>query len=449
MIRSTASAARLLRAATPDRTKSRQTADASPVPTYGRTFWCAYISNLLITTANATLFRYGDFIALAGGTELVLGLIVGAGMIGSLLMRSAQGVGVDRYGVRRVWLLSNAGFVVSCLGHLFVHRASSPLVFVLRILYQTSVAGIFGSSIAFISRRSPVYRMAEVVGTLGTSGFLGMILGASLVDWLYGPGPVTADGVSRMFLAAGGLAALAGIFAWLATRGDGVPTGRRRVPLVWLLKRYNPGPVLVVGVAMGFGLGLASIFLRPYAASLGISGIGLFFSVYAITAFVTRLSIRRLPERIGIRAMLLFGIGCLAVDMLLYLPVRAAWHFVLPATVVGIAHAILFPAVVAGGSSVFPDRYRGLATALMLATFDLGMFIGSPTIGSILRVCELVGLPRYPTMFTTLALLFTLVGIWYALATRWQPSGAPRRALSRGERIESTAAIERVVISNR
>jgi MFS family permease len=443
MIRPTSAAGRLLGAAdSQPHPVGEPTRRAVEGGTYGWVFWCTYASNLLITTANATLFRYGDFVALHGGTELLLGLIVGVGMVGSLLMRTAQGIGVDLYGVRRIWVCSSLGFVLACLGHLAAHQAHSPFVFALRILYQTSIAGIFGASIAFISRRSPVYRMAEVVGTLGTSGFLGMIFGASLVDWLYGSGPVTEAGVQRMFLAAAALGALSGLLAWLATHNDAPPSRRRRVPVMWLLRRYNPGRILLMGITMGFGLGLSTIFLRPYAASLGIAGIGMFFGVYAMTAFVTRLAIRRLPERIGINAMVVIGVGCLSVDMLLYLPVRAQWHFVVPAVVIGIAHALLFPAVVAGGSSAFPDRYRGLGTALMLAMFDVGMLIGSPTIGSILRAAEMMRLPKYPTMFVALSAIFASIAVWYAVSSRGQrpverarrlgpPIGVPQARLAR------------------
>lgn len=397
-----------------------------PGRAYGSPFWFTYASNLFLTTGNAVLFRYGDFIEIGGGSELTLGLIVGVGMIGSILMRGVQGVGVDVYGARKIWLLSSIGFVLACLGHLAVHHASNPVVFGLRILYQTSVAGIFGASIAFISRRAPVYRIAEVVGTLGTSGFLGMILGALLVDSLYGPGLPTSAGVARMFMAASALGVLSGVFAWFATRDDGIPARRRYVPVLWLVKKYNPGNILLVSVVMGFGLGLAGTFVRPYAASLHISGIGTFFSVYAITAFATRLSIRKLPERIGIRRMVLLGIACLAIDMLLYLPVRTEWQFIPPAMMIGVAHAILFPAVIAGGSAAFPDRYRGLGTALLLAMFDIGMFIGSPAIGSMLRIADFAGMAKYPTMFATLALFFTGVGLWYLMAGSQQDANGEK-----------------------
>lgn len=418
--------------------KPRPAPAASSTRIYNAAFWLTYISNLLVTTANATMFRYGDFVTFGGGTELTLGLIVGVGMIGSLLMRAGQGIGIDRYGVRKIWLWSSVFYVLSCLGHLFITDVDGPLVFVLRIVYQTSVAGVFGASITYISRKSPVYKMAEVVGTLGTSGFLGMILGSLLVDRVYGHAPVTSEEVRNMFLVAAAMGAASGLLAWAATRRDAVPAPRRQMPVLWLLRRYQPGPILIMGVTMGFGIGLATTFLRPFAASLNIAGIGTFFSVYAVTAFITRMSIRRLPERIGIRNMVLVGVAFLSLNMLSYLLVRSEWQFVFPAVIIGIAHAILFPAVVAGGSSSFPDRYRGLGTTLMLGAFDLGMFIGSPTAGTVLRSAELLGLPKYPTMFVVLAVLFAALGLWYAIASRGE------KEMIRAQRVDASNPTEQL-----
>ena len=423
-----------------------------PTTAYGCEFWYAYAANTAMMIAISVLFRYADFVHFYGGTEFELGWIVGAGMVGSLLMRLAQGVGIDTYGARTVWLWSAAGFVVSCLAHLWVNDAHSPLIYLLRIAYNTSIAGVFGASITYISRTAPVFRMAEVVGTLGTSGFVGMVTGTFLGDRLFGSGPVEPIHIERMFQIASLLGVLAFGFAWLATRGALPPLKRKQPSFVWLLRRYHPGMVLVVGIAMGFGLGLPQTFLRPFAAELGIAQIALFFGVYAPTAFATRMCIRRLPERIGIRPMILIGLACLVTSMVLCLAVRAQWHLVLPAIFLGVAHAMLFPSVIAGGSSNFPVRYRGLGTTLVLAMFDLGNLLGAPTAGVILHVAARAGWPRYSVMFLIVAVLLAIVGVAYAWTSHGQSTGGkksrnhrrPPRRRAR-ERIGPSLAKERFV----
>lgn len=390
---------------------------------YGWPFWLTYANNLCLMVAMSLLFRYSDFVQALGGTEWHLGWIVGLGAVGMLAMRLFQGVGIDRYGSRSVWLVSVAGFAASCAAHLLVTRVDTPLVFVVRIALATSVAGAFGASITYISRRAPVARMAEIVGTLGTSGFLGMILGTTLGDGLCpGKSPDRAS-VDRLFIAAAVLGLMALVCAFFATWGvpRRVRPGRRRPPLLWLLRRYHPGWLMLMGAAMGVGIGMPGVFLRPFAEELHIGRIAPYFTVYALSAFVTRLAVRRMPERQGIRPMVLWGMVSLIASILLYLLVREEWQLMPSAVIVGIAHAMLFPAIVAGGSGMFPARHRGVGTTLMLATFDLGNLIGAPLVGGLLRAARGMHWPRYPAMFVAMAAILTVVTCAYA-------------ALSRGER---------------
>ena len=71
---------------------------------YDRRFWLCYLSNSMLMVAFSLLFRYADFVSLAGGSERDLGAIVGVGMVGALAMRVSLGIGIDRYGPRPIWL---------------------------------------------------------------------------------------------------------------------------------------------------------------------------------------------------------------------------------------------------------------------------------------------------------------------------------------------------------
>ncbi len=402
---------------------------AGPKSPYGRPFWRAYVANTLIMTAVALLFRYADFVTLLGGNELHLGWIVGIGMVGSLAMRLYLGSGIDRYGARRIWLASLVVFSLCCFAHLAVTTYRGPAVYLLRILYCCSIGGIFGASMTFISGRAPIARMAEMIGMLGTSGFFGMVLGTQLGDLLCGTATIQRWQVDRMFIVAGLLGCFSLLFVWLATRGLVVPGLRRRPPMLWILRRYRPGTVLLVGVAMGVGIGLPGTFLRTYAAELNIARIGLFFAVYSPTAILVRLLTRRLPERVGLRPMILFGLAVLAVSQFAFLPVHNQWTLVVPGIGYGIAHAILFPTVVAAGSSSFPNRYRGLGTTLMLATFDVGQLVGAPAAGVIVHTSATFGLPGYTTMYLSIAVFLGVVIVVFA-ATSHVAQG-PRAMRSR------------------
>ncbi len=392
---------------------------------YGPPFWLAYAANTLVMVAISLLFRYADFVTLLGGTELHLGWIVGVGMVGSLAMRVALGMGIDHYGPRAVWLGSLAVFAASCFAHLAIASCNGPAIYLARIAWCCSIAGLFGAAMTFVSGRAAAPRMAEMIGMLGTSGFFGMVLGTQLGDWLLGGETIGRREVDRMFVVAGLLAMASAVFVWLATRGQTRPAPAKRPPLVQLLRRNHPGWVLLVGVAMGIGLGLPGTFLRPYAAELDIERIGLFFAAYAPAAIVVRILTRRLPERFGTTPMILVGMASLAVSQLLLLAVDAPWKLILPGISYGVSHAVLFPSVIAAGSRAFPPQHRGLATTLLLGTWDAGQLVGAPLIGAILHYSGHLGLPPYPTMFVTIACLLTTIGVAYALTCRRYESPHP------------------------
>ena len=391
----------------------------APQHPYGVVFWKAYVANLLVMTALALLFRYADLISCLGGTEIDLGLIVGVGMLGSLLMRVFLAVGIDHHGPRDVWVGSAVVLALSCFAHVWITSCHGPAIYVLRIVMASSVAGVFGASMTFISERAVVERMAEMMGMLGTAGFLGIIIGTQLGDVLLATETIQFRQIERMFVVAGVLCSCGVLFAWIATRGQAVRAVRRnRPPLVWLLRRYHPGMVLLVGASMGLGLGLPGTFLRPYAAELDILRIGYFFSVYAPTAIVTRILTRRLPERIGVEPMILLGLGGLIGGLMLLLLVSSPWQLAISGVVYGMSPAVLFPSVTASGSRTFPTRYRGMGTMFILATYDVGMLVGAPLAGMIVRYSERLGLPGYPVMFTSVATVLGTVGILYGVEWR-------------------------------
>ena len=171
----------------------------------------------------------------------------------------------------------------------------------------------------------------------------------------------------------------------------------------WVIRRYHPGIILLIGVAMGMGINIPFSFVRPFSEQLGIEGIRGFFLTYAAVAFVVRVTCRRFPDRLGVRKTVTLGMVFLTFEMLSFLWVTNAARLVLPAIFGGIAHAFVFPAAMTGGSLAFPSRYRGLATTLMLTMFDSGTLLGQPAAGTILHFCRQNHLPDYPIMYFSAA----------------------------------------------
>lgn len=389
---------------------------------YDRTFWLAYLANGLATMANAMMFRYADFVEVLGGEERQLGLIVGCGMVGSIAVRLAQGLAIDHYGAARVWRWSLIIYTLSLFLHLLVTTAYGPEIFFARFLMQASIAGFFGSSITFVSLRVPNHRMAEMVGVLGTSGFIGIMAGPLLSDWLSAGTTASEVGVRRVFLTCGAFSVVSLLVSLYLTRHSVPPPHRRRPPLFLIVRRYMPMVIAMTSAAMGAGFQIPQTFLRPFAQSIHLDGVGFFFLVYASIGFTARMATRSHFSRLGNRFWIVAGLILLSGSFLLYIPVTKVWHFAFPAIAAGIAHALLFPAIMAAGTSAFPRRYLGVSTSLMLAMLDLGSFLGAPIIGTFLREAKQQGMAAYPLMFVGVATTLAVVTVAFCC------SSAGRRA---------------------
>lgn len=388
---------------------------------YDRAFWLTYLSNGLTTLANGMMVRYADYVDVLGGDEQQLGLIVGVGMIGSIAIRIAQGEAIDRYGSSRIWLWSMIGYSISLMLHLLVTTAYSPAAFAVRLLMQASLAGIFGASITFVSLRVTPRRMAEIVGLLGTSGFLGLMMGPLISDWLGSGGAAPKSMVFTMFCTATTLAVLSTLITWFAIQGAAKPVHHARPSLWKVIRQYHPIMISATAAVMGAGFAIPATFLRPFAIEMHLANIGWFFFVYAIMGFVARVASRSLFERFGNRPWIVVGMVLLSISYVLYVPVTNTWHLIAPAMMAGIAHALLFPSIMSAGTAVFPRQYLGVATSLILAMFDVGTFVSAPLIGIFLRTVKPLSPNAYAWMFASVACVFAAVTVVFVLSSAGRP----------------------------
>ncbi len=381
---------------------------------YDGTFWLAYLANLSLVSANALSFRFAELVDSLGGNEQKTGSIVGISIIAALVVRFVMGQGIDRYGVRMLWALSAALFVAGNAMFILC-RDISWEIYLARTLFAIGLAGMFTCSIVHVQMRAPTHRRTEIIGFLGSSGFLGMILGSQLGDflfrfstngherfvWLFG----TAVGFGVLYLA---------IVLWI-TRYD-VHTRPHETPAAYkLIFRYWPGPIVLVALMMGVGFSVTGVFLTRYATSLGVKEIGTFFTSYALSAFLFRMLSRTWSTSIGRHPMVLLGLGGHAIGHFLLPFVTNQWEFVLPAVCCGFGHAMLFPVVVSLGSGAFPRQYRGTGTTIVLGFTELGFALSSPPLGAII---DHVG---FNTMFVVSGAITVMIGVGYALTAARRP----------------------------
>lgn len=393
--------------------KAESSAELNP---YDMTFVWIYAANLAFMMSYGLLFRYSDFVAAYGGDDTDLARLVSVAALGSLALRIWLGGLIDRWGAGRIWLGSLSLWMLAVLAHLTVESATAGTTYLARLAMQCGMAGFFGSSLTFLSLRVGLRRLAEVIGVLGTAGFIGMGLAPIIGDWIlydFAAGDLAAQkaAITQMFIASLMCAAVSMLSVLLAVR-DSSPAVRPAThreplpPLLQVIGRYHPGLPLLFAIVMGVGISFPPAFVRPLAQSKGVDSVFVFFMTYAIAAFLLRLASRRLPQLWGLPLMAAGGFACLAVSMPLYSMVRSPWDLAYAAIAAGAAHALLFPSVIAMCSQTFPDRFRGTATTLSLAMIDVGNLMGAATVGWLLEADLGMGAPSPDWQYVRIQLVF-------------------------------------------
>lgn len=413
--------------------------DDSP---YDGDFWLAYVANVLLVGANSLTFRFAEFVERLGGNEEIAGEIVRAGLIAAILFRLGLGRAIDHYGPRLVWLLSGIGFLAGSAGFLAIDRLSAWL-WLARLAYQVGLAGMFSCSIVHIQNQVPPHRRTEIIGSLGSSGFVGTIIGTLTSDLIF---RVLPEGDVR-FAALFGGTALAGLahaaIVFRLTRDE-----RHNRPEVTpgpfrLLLRYWPGAIVLVAIAMGTSFAVTTVFLTRFATETGLHGIGLFFMPYSVTAFVCRWFMRDWGTSFGRHKMVLWGLGGLSVGQLAFLCVTNDSLFLVPAILCGFGHALLFPAVVSIGAGRFPVQYRGSGTTLVLGFQELGTAVASPLLGMlIVRGNAEGGTVGFSWMFVAASVVAGSIGLFYAATSARHPDRDHEHPSSRTPASEVAETVE-------
>ncbi|MDQ7012191.1 MAG: MFS transporter, partial [Mariprofundaceae bacterium] len=355
---------------------------------YDSVFWLAYAANVALMTANALTFRFAELVAFLGGTEKTAGAIVSVGVVGALLVRLRLGQAIDRFGTRKLWLLSSLLFILGC-GMLLVWRQLSWEMYAARIAFSAGLAGMFTCSIVHIQNQVPPHRRTEVIGTLGSSGFVGMIAGTLLGDAIFTALPEGDTKFAALFGGAMGLGMVYVAIVTLLTHRDSHDPPQQMPPALRLLFRYWPGCVVLAALMMGVSMSVTTVFLTrfvTYLLSVGsnVNGIATFFTAYAASAFVFRLATRQWSHSVGRHRMILAGLAGQCAGFCLFPHITSEWHFVIPAIACGWGHALLFPAVISLGAGAFPQEYRGIGTTLMLGFTEIGAMMSAPVLGGII-----------------------------------------------------------------
>jgi len=331
--------------------------------------------------------HYARWIEFLGGDLRQVGLVMGAGATVGLVLRPWMAGWINRLGARMMWAVGFAVFGTGSITNLMISDVG-PLIYVVRSSLVLGAAIVFASSLTYITQSTPETRRTEAIGIFGIGGFLGMLMGPLVGDLFL------LDRQWNNFAAMFGVAAVAnllpaiGLYFLRPTENERTGSSVRLAEFIATTRRYFPGMILLVDRVFGLCMAGPFVFVASFIdqASLqipGVSIIGLFFLFYAGTGITLRLSLRRLPDRIGATKVLLGGMAAMAIGMFSFAIVDAAhtWLIIVPAALTGAGHGLMFHTMTSITLENYPLAVRGSGSALALMMLDLGTIVGAPILG--------------------------------------------------------------------
>ncbi|MFA4985555.1 MAG: MFS transporter [Candidatus Brocadiia bacterium] len=339
-----------------------------------------------------------------GANENMIGLIIGAFSISALFVRPFTGNLVDRGNRRLVLIVAMSLFSLSFVSYAYAESFNALLI--LRLVHGISW-GVLGTTLAtFAADIVPAPRRGEGLGFYGMASSVAMTLGPTI-----GVMALFAGSYAFAFAAAGAIVWMGMVFSALVKipaaqgRGSQAETGWRR----FIEVRAIPLALLLFFSAFMYS-GIIS-FIPLYAEQFGLGSSALFFAVFAGGVLLSRPFSGRLFDRLGENIIIPPGLLAMcACVLLLGITQEKAWYLV-AATLGGIGFGTVSPAYQAMAINRVEPRRRGAANATLITAMDLGIGIGSITLGVV------AGFFDYRSMFivSSLSGVAALAYFWHII----------------------------------
>lgn len=314
------------------------------------------------------------FVKELGGSDQVVGMIVGVFTFSALIFRPYAGHLLESKGRRFVYMTGLAVLVVSIGSFAFV--TSIGFLVMMRMVqgigfgFSSTATGTIATDII------PPKRRGEGMGYFGLSGNLALAMGPALGLTLVG-----VISFKSLFL----ICAASTLIAFLLSATirykevEQSPHKSATVKFDVFEKTAIHPSVLLFFITFTFG-GIAS-FLPLHAAEKGVTGIETYFLVYAIFLMISRTFAGKIYDHKGHTYVFPPGVILIFSAMLLLTWLPNMTVLLIAAAIYGLGFGTVQPALQAWAVDQAPADRKGMANATFFSFFDLGVGMGAIIFG--------------------------------------------------------------------
>lgn len=301
-----------------------------------------------------------------GGSDQMVGIIVGIFTFSALILRPVAGHALESKGRGFVYVIGLSIFVLTMGMYGFV--TSIVVLALIRIIqgagwgFSTTAGGTIATDLI------PPKRRGEGMGYFGLSGNFALALGPSLGLTLVG-----VISFREIFL----LCSVLGLTAFLLSLGIRykkveVTEEKTRPARFDVLEKTAVKPsILMFFITATFG-GIAT-FLPLHALERGVEGIASYFLVYALFLMISRIFAGQIYDKMGHLYVFLPGALFIFIAMLLLAWLPSTWILWVAGAFYGLGFGTVQPALQAWAVDKAETNRKGMANATFFSFFDLGI----------------------------------------------------------------------------
>jgi MFS family permease len=359
---------------------------------------------------NSLITKYAGFLGAGAG---LIGIISGLYFGVACASRPFAGPAITMANKKKlmIWV-----YIAGVVTNLIYAVAGSVGVFIIaRILHGLQFAFVGSLGLTIASDSVPREKLGSAVGLYGAGAALAMALGpgmgVGLRDWAVNRWDEAA-GYTAVFLLAAAFMFLA-IIPTLIMPDPGRP---ERSALGAWYKNIIAKEALLPTVMMGLvsmSSTMFNVYMVPYAKTMGIPNIAIFFTVYAFVLLAARPFFGKLADRVSMEKVLIPSLIVFALSYVAVALGRNLGMMLLGAVLAAIGFGAANPSIqTLCIRSVEPER-RGVASNTQFFGMDLGYFIG-PLIGGMILNARV---DDYPAMYLCTGVIPQVICLILFIAT--------------------------------
>ena len=358
--------------------------------------WASRI--LFFVSLSALLPVMPNYIDDLGGNHSQVGVVMSSFALGVLLFRPLVGKQIDSVGRKAVLIIGTLIFIVSPFVYMFIK--SVPTLIPVRVFHGLGLAAFGTASITLITDAAPLSRRGQVIsytGMINTIAFaFGPVVGVYVWEnW----------GYNVLFGFVAGLSLLCLFLALLLRETHAPHLARNEVNYFEAIKQrhvlVSATIILLVALIHGGVMFYMPLFLKDFGVN-----IGLFFTVYGVSAFLIRLAVGNVSDQFGRGPIVVFSLVCLGLGVLVLSQVSGAPTMFASAVLYGTGFGSLQPTLTALVADSTTEETRGKIFSFYYGGFDLGISAAGVVLGG---VAETFGIKSMFLVCVGLALLALLV----------------------------------------